>query len=61
MQIIDQLPSAVEIDLSDKTIQRAVEDIIDNLRKEGKYDEYIKNYGSEESSSKTSRPTTSIC
>ncbi|HOH52791.1 MAG TPA: trigger factor, partial [Fervidobacterium sp.] len=48
MQIIDQLPSAVEIDLSDKTIQRAVEDIIDNLRKEGKYDEYIKNYGSEE-------------
>lgn len=49
MQIIDQLPAIVEIDLSDKTVQRVVEDIIDNLKENGKYDEYLKSYSSEES------------
>lgn len=49
MQIIDQLPAIVEIDLSDKTVQRVVEDIIDNLKENGKYDEYLKSYNSEES------------
>ncbi|KAF2962283.1 trigger factor [Fervidobacterium sp. 2310opik-2] len=48
MQIIDQIPSATDIDISEKTIQRAVENIIDNLKEEGKYDDYIKSYGSEE-------------
>ncbi len=48
VQIIDQLPSVTEIEVSDKTIQRAVENIIDNLKEEGKYDNYIQSYGSEE-------------
>ncbi len=48
MQIIDQIPSVTEIDISEKTIQRAVENIIDNLKEEGKYEDYIKSYGSEE-------------
>lgn len=48
MQIIDQLPSVVEIEVSEKTIQRAVENIIDDLKEKGKYDNYIQSYGSEE-------------
>jgi len=47
-QIIDQIPQATEIDVSEKTIERAVENIIDNLKEDGKYDSYVQNYGSEE-------------
>jgi trigger factor len=47
-QTIDQIPQATEIDVSEKTIERAVENIIDNLKEDGKYDSYVQNYGSEE-------------
>jgi len=47
-QIIDQIPQATELNISEKTIERAVENIIDNLKEDGKYDSYVQNYGSEE-------------
>lgn len=47
-QIIDQIPSIAQINISERTIQRAVENIVDNLKEEGKYDAYVQNYGSEE-------------
>lgn len=48
VQIINQLPNIVELELSEKTIERAVENILENLKKEGKYDSYVQNYESEE-------------
>ncbi|MGB9614910.1 MAG: trigger factor, partial [Fervidobacterium sp.] len=47
-QIIGQIPNVTQIDVSEKTIRRAVENIIDNLKEEGKYDDYVKRYESEE-------------
>lgn len=47
-QIIDQISEISEIEISEKTIERAVENIIDNLKEDGKYDSYVQNYGSEE-------------
>uniref|UniRef100_A0A7V4KB94 Trigger factor n=1 Tax=Fervidobacterium pennivorans TaxID=93466 RepID=A0A7V4KB94_FERPE len=47
-QIMDQIPEIAEIEISEKTIERAVENIIDNLKEGGKYESYVQNYGSEE-------------
>lgn len=47
-QIIAQIPEITEIEISEKTIERAVENIIDNLKEDGKYESYVQNYGSEE-------------
>ncbi|QIV78902.1 trigger factor [Fervidobacterium pennivorans subsp. shakshaketiis] len=47
-QIMDQIPEVTEIEISEKTIERAVENIIENLKKDGKYESYVQNYGSEE-------------
>ncbi|MCX7654043.1 MAG: trigger factor [Fervidobacterium sp.] len=48
LQIIDQLSTITEIEISEKTIQRAIENIIEDLKEKGKYEEYVKSYGSEE-------------
>ncbi|MEN3042669.1 MAG: trigger factor [Fervidobacterium sp.] len=48
LQIIDQLSNITEIEISEKTIQRAIENIIEDLKEKGKYEEYVKGYGSEE-------------
>lgn len=47
-QILAQLPEATELFISEKTIDYAVRLIIDNMKRENKYDDYVKKYENEE-------------
>ncbi|MBZ4651187.1 MAG: trigger factor, partial [Thermosipho sp. (in: Bacteria)] len=47
-QILAQLPEATELFISEKTIDYAVRLIVNNMKEEGKYEEYVKKYDSED-------------
>ncbi|MDK2900745.1 MAG: trigger factor [Thermosipho sp. (in: thermotogales)] len=47
-QILAQLPEATELFISEKTIDYAVRLIVNNMKDEGKYEEYVKKYDSED-------------
>ena len=54
-QALDWLVENTELEISEKTLERVVEDMKDRLKKEGKYEKLVEDYGGEEELEKVSK------